>query len=52
VRVHVVQTGETLEAIALRYYGSAERWRAIQEANSALLGGGQSLRAGMELKLP
>ncbi|MBM3852681.1 MAG: LysM peptidoglycan-binding domain-containing protein [Verrucomicrobia bacterium] len=51
-RIHVVQPGETLETIALRYYGSAERWRAIHEANPALLGGGQRLRAGMELKLP
>jgi nucleoid-associated protein YgaU len=50
--MHVVQSGDTLEKIATKYYGAAERWRAIYEANLALLGGGQPLQIGMELKLP
>jgi nucleoid-associated protein YgaU len=50
--VHVVQAGDTLEQLALKYYGSTERWRTIYEANLALVGGGQSLRVGTELRLP
>ncbi len=51
-RVHFVQAGDTLEKIAARYYGAADRWRTIYDANSSLLGSGQPLRAGMELQLP
>jgi nucleoid-associated protein YgaU len=49
---HLVQAGDTLEKLALRYYGSGELWRPIYEANLALLGGGQPLRVGTELRLP
>lgn len=51
-RVHVVEVGDTLEKIARQYYGAPERWRTIYDANSALLGSGQPLRAGMELQIP
>lgn len=51
-RTHTVQVGDTLEKISRQYYGMPERWRAIYEANLGLLGNGQPLRAGMELKLP
>lgn len=51
-RMHTVQAGETLEQIAQRYYGTPERWRALYDANAALLGNGQPLQAGMELKVP
>jgi nucleoid-associated protein YgaU len=51
-RVHTVQVGDTLEKISRQYYGVPERWRSIYDANRALLGNGQPLRAGMELKLP
>lgn len=50
--VHVVQAGDTLEKISLRYYGSPDQWRAIYEANLALLHDGQPIRIGMELQLP
>jgi nucleoid-associated protein YgaU len=49
---HLVQAGDTLEKLALRYYGSGELWRPIYEANLALLGGGQPLRVGTEVRLP
>lgn len=32
-RVHQVQTGETLDRIAARYFGRATEWRTIAEAN-------------------
>ena len=35
-RFHVVQSGETLSAIAEQYYGSSNAWRKILEANKAL----------------
>ncbi|MBI5689704.1 MAG: LysM peptidoglycan-binding domain-containing protein [Verrucomicrobia bacterium] len=49
-RTHVVQPGDTLEKIATRYYGSPERWQAIERANQAQLANG--LRVGLELTLP
>lgn len=51
-RVHLVQPGDTPENIALRYYGSAERWTQILEANPALLSPGAPLRPGLELRIP
>ncbi len=51
-RKHTVQTGDTLEKLSQRYYGAPDRWPAIYEANSTLLGDGQPLRAGMELTIP
>ncbi len=51
-RVHVVQAGDTLEKISLRYYNSPDQWRAIYEANIATLSDGQPIRVGMELQLP
>jgi hypothetical protein len=33
-RVHRVQSGETLDRIAARYYGDSTKWRALASANS------------------
>ncbi len=35
-RVHTVRPGETLSAIAEQYYGSANAWRKILDANKTL----------------
>ncbi len=35
-RVHTVRSGETLSAIAQQYYGSANAWRRILDANKAI----------------
>jgi nucleoid-associated protein YgaU len=51
-RTHVVKTGDTLEKIARQYYGTAERWPAIYDANATALSSGQPLRAGTELQIP
>jgi hypothetical protein len=32
--IHRVKAGETLERISLRYYGTADNWRAIYDANN------------------
>jgi nucleoid-associated protein YgaU len=52
VRTHVVEPGDTLEKLSVRYYGVPDRWRAIIDANASLLGNGQPLTAGMELTIP
>lgn len=52
LRTHVIKAGDTLEKLATRYYGAPDRWLSIYEANSAVLGGGQPLRPGMELTIP
>lgn len=52
VRRHVVAQGETLYKIAQRYYGSGARWPEILEANRDVLKNENSVRAGMELRIP
>jgi nucleoid-associated protein YgaU len=49
-RKHVVQKGETLGAIAKRYYGSAQAWRPILEANG--LRRAEDLKVGQSLTIP
>ncbi|MCP3993679.1 MAG: LysM peptidoglycan-binding domain-containing protein [bacterium] len=34
--IHRVQTGETLDRLAARYYGEAAKWRRIAEANGVI----------------
>ena len=51
-RRHVVAQGETLYKIAQRYYGSGARWPEILEANRGVLKNENSVRAGMELRIP
>ncbi len=50
--VHVVQSGETLGSIALRYYGDANRWQAIYDANRSQLPSPNALAVGMRLTIP
>ncbi len=50
-RKHVVRTGDTLESLSQRYYGTPTRWRTIYEANPSLLGGG-ALKVGGEIAIP
>jgi nucleoid-associated protein YgaU len=51
-RIHVVTANETLEKIALKYYGDSARWRTIYFANSSQLSGGRPLKPGMKLEIP
>ncbi len=51
-RIHLVQTGDTLESIAQKFYGTTERWSRIYAANNDLLRGGQPLKPGMALEIP
>jgi nucleoid-associated protein YgaU len=43
---------ETLEKLALKYYGSPEKWRLLYAANNDQLSLGRPLKVGMVLKVP
>jgi nucleoid-associated protein YgaU len=51
-RIYEVQAGDTLERIAEREYGKAERWPAILEANRDVLKKPEDIEPGLKLKLP
>jgi nucleoid-associated protein YgaU len=51
-RHHTVAKGDTLFSLAQKYYGNRSRWRDIYEANRSLLPSQDSLRVGMELRIP
>lgn len=51
-RVHVVQAGDTLQALALRYYGARGEWSKIFEANRTLLENKDRLKIGQRLVIP
>lgn len=51
-RQHVVIKGDTLFSLAQRYYGNRSRWRDIYAANRDVLPSENSLRIGMELRIP
>ena len=47
-----VQPGDTLQGIALRFYGSRSKWRDIQKANMATISTDRRVRVGQIIKLP
>lgn len=49
-KIHRVSAGETLSAIARRYYGDSSKYTLIQRANPKLKG--NTIRSGMILKIP
>ncbi|MCL3861857.1 LysM peptidoglycan-binding domain-containing protein [Actinotalea sp. K2] len=49
-RVHRVQSGETLDRIAARYYGDSTRWRSLASANS--IDDPLALRPGALISIP
>jgi TPR repeat protein len=52
VRYHTVTDGDSLSRISLRYYGTANRWQDIFNANRDVLQGSNSLRVGQQLRIP
>ncbi|MBN2476487.1 MAG: LysM peptidoglycan-binding domain-containing protein [Pirellulales bacterium] len=52
LRTHKIADGDTLEALAERYLGSAERSQEIYEANRDSLPSPQLLPIGAELRIP
>jgi tetratricopeptide (TPR) repeat protein len=51
-RVHVVQKGDTLYSLALRYYGSRAGWERIYQANRSGLPSKDQLKVGQQLVIP
>ena len=51
-RVHVVAKGDTLSAIAKKYYGKAGDYMKIFEANKGILKDPDKIFPGQELKIP
>jgi nucleoid-associated protein YgaU len=51
-QVYTVQKGDTLGAIARKYYGNANAWQRILERNRDLLSSPTQLKPGMRLKIP
>jgi tetratricopeptide (TPR) repeat protein len=51
-KTHVVQKGDTLQALALRYYGARSAWEKIYQANQTVLPSKNQLKIGQELVIP
>jgi phage tail protein X len=51
-RMHVIQAGETLSALASKYLGSSARYREIYEANRQVLRSPDDVREGLSIVIP
>lgn len=51
-RFYIVRKGDTLSAISLKYYGSANKWHKIYEANQDVLDNPDILKPGIKLIIP
>ena len=49
---YVVQEGDTLYKIALRFYGHRSAWRRIRDANKATISNDGRVKAGQSIRLP
>ena len=49
---YVVQEGDTLYRIAVRFYGRLSAWKAIRDANKAIISNDGRVRAGETIVLP
>jgi len=50
--IHIVQAGETLSDISKRYYGSANKWQKILDANRSVLKDANTLLTGTRIIIP
>ncbi len=51
-RTHTIVSGDSLYAIAKRYYGDGEAWRELAKYNGDRVGKNGTLRLGVKIKLP
>ena len=51
-KIHTVQSGETLSSIAKQYYGDANKYGMIFEANKDKLSSPDNIQVGQELVIP
>jgi len=52
VRTHTIQSGDTLEGIARKYYGDPNKWRMILDANKGKISDPARLKAGVVIEVP
>jgi len=52
IRIHVVEAGENLATISMRYYGTPSRWKNIFNANEGRLTDANNVRIGTRLEIP
>jgi len=50
--VYVIQDGDTLYKIAVRFYGRSSAWKLIRDANKAVISTDGRVLKGMKIKLP
>lgn len=51
-QIHIVAEGETLTSISIEYYGSANVWQEILNANRNIIKDANKLSPGMRLVIP
>ncbi|MFZ2149290.1 MAG: LysM peptidoglycan-binding domain-containing protein [Sedimentisphaerales bacterium] len=51
-KFHIVREGETLSEISYKYYGSANKWRMLLDANRNVVEDANKLRPGTKLIIP
>ncbi len=51
-RKYVVVAGDTLSTIAKKFYGDADHWKEIFEANKAVIKDPNKIQVGLELIIP
>lgn len=51
-RTHTVRSGETLQKISMKYYGTTKNWQKIYRANQKTLKDPDKLQVGMKLVIP
>ena len=51
-KFHIVRKGETLSDISHKYYGSANKWQKILDANQDVIKDANKLRPGIKLIIP
>jgi nucleoid-associated protein YgaU len=51
-RTYVVQSGDSLSKIAKKFYGDANAWKRIAQANTDLIKNPDLIQPGWNLKIP
>ncbi len=51
-KFHIISKGETLSDISHKYYGSANKWQKILDANRNVIKDANKLRPGIKLIIP
>ncbi len=51
-KFHIISKGETLSDISHKYYGSANKWQKILDANRSVIKDANKLRPGIKLIIP